>query len=345
MDLAIVGAGAAGAAAAYALREASVDVTVFERREGVGGRAASGRKNDCRYDYGANYVKADSDRVSELVTDALPTAGLVDVAEPVWTFDASGAISEGDDRDEHKWSYEAGIAELPERLLEETDATLEFGTRVGRLSHSGGTWWLLDDAGADLGTFDAVLLTPPAPRTADVLAATEWNSPLLAELQAAVDGVSYRSIYSAVLHYPFAVEYPWYALVNADREHDVGWLSREELKDGHAPAGETLLVVQMSPGWSEERSDAPTAELVDEVAASVADLLDDERFATPDWTDQELWRDALPNDAFECDSLLDAEREGLYLAGDWVAGDGRVHLAVERGLEVGGRIADAPGST
>lgn len=344
MDLAIVGAGAAGAAAAYALREAPVDVTVFERRAGVGGRSASGRRNGCRYDYGANYVKADSARVSELVTEALPTAGLVDVAEPVWTFDEAGSISEGDDRDEHKWSYEAGIAELPERLLAETDATLEFDTRVGRLSHRGGTWRLLDDGGADLGTFDAAVLTPPAPRTADLLAATEWSSPLLADLRAAVDAVSYRPIYAAVLHYPFAVAYPWYALVNTDWAHDVGWLSREELKDGHVPAGETLLVVQMAPEWSEERADAPPSELVDEVAASVADLLDDERFAAPDWTDRELWRDALPNDAFECDRLRDAEREGLYLAGDWVAGDGRVHLAVECGLEVGGRIADAAGS-
>lgn len=342
MDLAIVGAGAAGAAAAYALRDAPVDVTVFEADEGVGGRAASGRKNDCRYDYGANYVKADSSRVAELVTEELPTAGLVDVAEPVWTFDASGTISKGDDRDEHKWTYEAGIAELPERLLAETDATLEFGTRVRRLSHSGGTWWLLDDAGADLGTFGAVLLTPPAPRTADVLAGTEWDSPLLADLQAAVDAVSYRSIFAAVLHYPFAVDYPWYALVNVDREHDVGWLSREELKAGHVPAGETLLVVQMAPGWADGRSEEP-GELTVDVADSVADLLEDDRFAAPDWTDHEPWRDALPNEGVETEPVREAERAGLYLAGDWVAGDGRVHLAIESGLEAGERLADAAG--
>lgn len=344
MDLAIVGAGAAGAAAAYALRDAPVDVTVFERKEGVGGRTAAGRKNDCRYDYGANYVKADSARVAELVTEELPTAGLVDVAEPVWTFGEAGTISAGDDRDAHKWTYEAGIAELPERLLAETDATFEFGTRVGRLSHSGGTWWLLDDAGADLGTFDAVLLTPPAPRTADVLAATEWAGPLLADVQAAVDAVSYRPIYAAVLHYPFTVDYPWYALVNTDREHAVGWLSREELKTGHVPAGETLLVVQMAPGWADGRSDDP-GEVTADVADSVADLLEDERFAAPDWTDREPWRNALPNESAETEPLRDAEREGLYFAGDWVAGDGRVHLAVESGLEAGERIADAAGST
>ena len=341
MDLAIVGAGAAGAAAAYALREAPVDVTVFEASSRVGGRAATRERDGCRIDLGANYVKSASGRVSELVTDRLPSDGLVDVAEPVWTFDAAGEISPGDDRDDHKWTYESGIRELPERLLAAADADVVLECRVGRLSHAGGTWWLLDDGGADLGTFDAVLLTPPAPRTADVLAATEWDSSLLAELQAAVDAVPYRSILSVALDYPFEVDVPWYALVNADRDHVVGWLSREELKPGRVPDGETLFVVQMAPGWSADRIDAAAADVTDTVPELVAELLDDERFADPDWATLARWIEALPDEAVDTGPLRDAESEGLYFAGDWVAGDGRVHLAVENGLDVAERIADS----
>lgn len=341
MDLAIVGAGAAGAAAAYGLRDAPVDVTVFEASSRVGGRAATRQRDGCRIDVGANYVKSGSRRVSDLVTDALPTDGLVDVAEPVWTFDGAGAISPGDDRDDHKWTYEAGVRELPERLLAAADADVAFGRRVGRLSHAGGTWWLLDDDGEDLGTFDAVMLTPPAPRTADVIAATEWDSPLLADLQAAVHAVPYRSIVSVALHYPFEVEYPWYALVNTDSDHAVGWLSREELKAGHVPAGEALFVVQMAPGWSAERIDASRGDVTAAVADRIAELLDDERFADPDWVGLERWRDALPDESVDTGPLRDAESEGLYFAGDWVAGDGRVHLAVESGLEVAGRIVES----
>lgn len=341
MDLAIVGAGPAGAAAAYALRDAPVAVTVFEASSQVGGRAATRERDDCRVDVGANYVKSGRGRVSELVTDALPSDGLVDVAEPVWTFDGTGAISTGDDRDDHKWTYESGIRELPYRLLAAADAEVAFGRRVGRLSHAGGTWEVLDDADEPLGTFDAVLLTPPAPRTADILAATEWDGPLLAELRAAADAVPYRSILSVALHYPFEVEYPWYALVNTDRDHAVGWLSREELKPGHVPDGEAVFVVQMATGWSAERVDVPAAEVTAAVPDLVAGLLDDGRFADPDWTALERWRDALPDDAVDPRPLRAAERAGLHVAGDWVVGDGRVHLAVENGLEVADRIADS----
>jgi len=99
--VAVVGAGAAGAAAAYALRDTPVDVTVFEKSGGVCGRAATRRANDCTYEYGANYLKSDDERVNELVTEELPTEGLVDVTGPVWTFDDDGEVSEGDDTDAH----------------------------------------------------------------------------------------------------------------------------------------------------------------------------------------------------------------------------------------------------
>lgn len=339
MDLAIVGAGAAGAAAAYTLGDSPIDVTVFEKSSGVCGRAATRRKHGCRYDHGANYVKSDSERVTKLVTETLPTDGLIDVQKPVWTFDENGDITAGESRDDHKWSYESGITQLAKRLFDETAADINFETRVGRLSHSGGTWWLLDDEGADLGTFDSVLLTPPAPQTADLLAATEWNDPLLVDLQAAVDAVPYRSIYAVLLHYPFEVEYPWYGLVNTDRNHDIGWLSREECKDGHVPEGESLLVAQMAPQWSARRYDDPSEAVKADAAKSVASLLDDERFADPDWTDRQGWRYALPDAGVDTEPLRAAEPEGLYFAGDWVAGDGRVHLAIESGLDAAERIA------
>ncbi|MFC6737651.1 NAD/FAD-dependent oxidoreductase, partial [Halolamina salina] len=41
------------------------------------------------------------------------------------------------------------------------------------------------------------------------------------------------------------------------------------------------------------------------------------------------------------DPLDAAEAEGLYCTGDWVAGEARLHAALENGLEVGERIAAA----
>ncbi|MFC7154284.1 NAD(P)/FAD-dependent oxidoreductase [Halomarina halobia] len=339
MEVAIVGAGAAGAGAAYALRGADADVTVFERSSDVSGRAATRRRNGCRYDYGANYVKGDDPRVSRLVTETLAAPALVDVETPVWTFDAAGAIEEGRDDDDHKWTYEAGIAGLGRRLLDRTDATVELETRVGGIERDGGGWTLADADGGNLGTYDALLLTPPAPLTAALLDGTAWDDGLREEVRDAVAAVDYRSVYSAVLHYGFELDRPWYALVNTDREHPVGWVSREEEKRGHVPDGESLLIAQMAPDWSAERlGDDPDAVTAD-AARLVADLLDDGRIADPDWTDGRGWRYALPNAGIEGDAHRRCEGHGLYVAGDWVVGEGRVHRALRCGLDAGARIA------
>ncbi|WP_299233265.1 NAD(P)-binding protein, partial [Natronomonas sp.] len=85
----VIGAGAAAAAGALVLDTALPDaeITVLEKSGGVCGRAATRRHEDLVYDYGANYVKSDDERVVELLTETLDDDGLVDAAEPVYTFD------------------------------------------------------------------------------------------------------------------------------------------------------------------------------------------------------------------------------------------------------------------
>ncbi|AQL44169.1 NAD/FAD-dependent oxidoreductase [Halorientalis sp. IM1011] len=339
-DIAIVGAGAAGAGAAYALADADASVTVFEKSGGVCGRAATRRREGCRYDHGANYVKADDERVTELVTDGLDTEGLVDIAEPVWVFDADGEISEGRDADDHKWTYETGITQLAKRLFGATDASVENGVRISEPVRENDGWRLYDTDHEDLGHFDAVLLTPPAPQTADLLGSANWEHRLCRELREAVAVIPYRTIVSAVLHYPFELDQPYYALVNTDDDHDVGWVSREECKDGHVPDGESLLIAQMSPDWSVDHYDDADGAITATAAERVAELLDDERLADPDWTDTQHWRYALADDGVDAGTVDRAAEHGLYLAGDWVAGEARVHAALRNGLETGERITD-----
>mgnify|MGYP006282349281 FL=1 len=336
----IVGAGAAGIGAADALRDADADVTIVEKSRGVCGRAATRRKNGCRYEHGANYVKDPDERTEALIRD-LGEDGLVDVEEPVWVFDADGEVAEGDDDGAHKWTWTAGITQLGKRLLARTDATVRRTTRVESVTRdeSAATWTLTDADGGTHGPFDRLLLTPPAPQTAALLRATDWDDGRLDDVVAAVEDVSYRTIRTFVLHYPFRESYPWYGLVNVDKAHEVGWLSREECKDGHVPDGESLLIAQMSPEWSAARYDDPLDEAGDDAAALVAALLDDDRYADPDWVDDQGWRYALPNGGVDADALAAVEDAGLFFAGDWLVGEGRVHRALWNGHDAGERIA------
>jgi predicted NAD/FAD-dependent oxidoreductase len=347
-----VGAGAATAAAAFVLDSAlpGAELTVLEKSGGVCGRAAT-RRNDGRYyDYGANYVKSDDDRVVELLTETLDTEGLVDVTEPIYTFDADGTVSEGRDADDHKWSYERGLTQIAKRLFARTDATIERRTRVETIAHTGsdgddsttsGTWTATDTDGTEWGPFDVLVCNPPAPQTAQLLDAAAWDDPLRAELAEAIGNVDYRTIYTAVLGYDFPLDLPYYALVNTDKNHDVGWISREECKAGHVPDGESLLVVQANHEWSVAHYDDPPAEAVTALAEMAADIVGDDRLADPAWSDTQGWRYALTEGAAPSGLLQSAADHDLYFLGDWVAGEPRVHAALRNGLETGERIAHA----
>jgi renalase len=343
-SLAVVGAGAAGCGVASALRDAAIDVTIFEKSRGVGGRAATRRRNGCYYDHGANYLKPADDRTEALLS-ALGTDGLVDIEAPVWTHDQHGQICRGDREEAHKWSYETGLTQFAKRVLGKTDATVETGVDIARLEWTNdgewAGWRLFDVADTAVGAFDYVVLTPPAPQTAGILRRSQWIDTRRRELTEAIDAVPYRMIRSIVLHYPFRLDLPYYALVNVDRNHPIGWLSREECKPGHVPDGESLLVVQMSPEWSEEYAALSTEEAGRRVAHLVATLLDDSRLRDPNWVDAQGWRYALPDARADEKTVRSAEDEGLFFAGDWVAGEGRVHAAFWNGVSVGERVAVA----
>jgi len=344
--VAVVGAGVAGAGVADAAREDAREVVVFDKARGVSGRAATRRKHGCRYDHGANYVKpGDDDRFLEML-ESFGTEGLHDIEEPVWVHDVDGTIGPGRDDDAPKLTYETGITQFAKRVFDGTDATVELETRIEGLDRDDqgpptdeGAWTLTDVDSNAYGRFDAIVLTPPAPQTADLLAATTWDDDRLERVHDAADAVDYRTIRTVVLHYDFREDHPWYALVDPDQAHPVGWLAREEAKPGHVPDGESLLIAQMSPNWSIAHYDDPTDAAASDAADLVADLLDDDRYRDPDWVDSQGWRYALPENAAS-DGVEAAEGAGLYCAGDWIVGDGRVHRAFENGRDVGDRIGE-----
>ncbi|WP_135806078.1 NAD(P)/FAD-dependent oxidoreductase [Halorussus marinus] len=345
--VAIVGAGVAGLGAAYRLRETDAEVIVFERRESVGGRAATRRRNGCTVDVGANYCKDGDDRVARLLREEL-SDGLVEADGPVWTFDADGEISEGRGDDGSKWTYREGLAALGDRLRAASDAAVRTGTEVTGLARDGDRWRVETrdvggsvDGDGDGATVraDAVVLTPPGPTTADLLADSELGDDgLRSTLVEAASAVPYRTILSVALGYGDRIEAPYYALVNADKGHDLGWVAREECKPGHVPDGESVLVVQPAPEWSRRRYDDTDDELAAAAAERAADLLDDTARERFDWAEVVRWREALPDAGADREALDRGADAGLFFAGDWVVGEGRLHAALASGLDAGDRV-------
>lgn len=337
-SVAVVGAGAAGAAAAYALRNEPVDVAVFEKRHGVSGRAVTRRREGCVYDCGAGALEDGDDAVTALLTEDLDGDGPVRIEDPVLRVDDDGTVGSVDDGTA-RWTWEGGIGQLGEQLLEASGASVSRETRIDLLSREGSGWRLADAEATDCGHYDAVLLTPPAPQTADLLGAAAWQHDACRSLREAVAVVPFRTVVTAVLHYDFALDRPWYALDGRDNERDLRWVARESCKPGRVPEGESLLVVQMSHEWAVEHFDDGAGPLVEAAASAVATLVGEERLAAPDWTDHQHWRYALADGRLRERAREAAADHDIFLAGDWVAGDPSVHRALASGLTAGDRIA------
>lgn len=340
-SLAIVGAGASGLAAAWALRDTSLSTTIFEKSRGYSGRAATRRRNGTRYDHGANYIKPTSERITRLLTEQLPTDGLEDIGRAIWTFDAEGTVSPGDPdaNQEPKWTYRTGIHTLGKHLAAAADATVHLQTRIRALKTNDDSWSLEDTDGKRHGSFDAVLLTPPAPQTAALLRASDVPADLRTTLIEGIEAATYASQFTFILAYDTPVPRPdgVYALLNTDRQHPIAWLSFEHDKPGHVPDGQSLLIAQMAPHWTSARMDDAPEALVEGVVLHVADVLDAD-LGEPVWFDSQRWRYALPTQAADEDALAAGAPHGLFFAGDALVGRGRVGRALETGLDVADAI-------
>lgn len=99
-QIAIIGAGIAGLACARKLAQAGVQAVVFDKGRGIGGRVATRRAGDLRFDHGAPYVAATGDGFDTCLRELIGTgraAPWVDDTGHAWTVGKPGmsGISKG----------------------------------------------------------------------------------------------------------------------------------------------------------------------------------------------------------------------------------------------------------
>ncbi len=337
--VAIIGAGMSGLAAAHTLQDAGCTVTLFEKSLGVGGRAATRKRDGFIYDHGAQYFKGGSDLSTEWITKRFPTPDLLDIAKPVWIFDGKGHIQEGDPKQnaDPKWSYRSGFTSFSKRMAEGLDVRLE--TLVGRVQQTDTGWTVLGADNKTLGHFDQLLITMPATQAISLIEASQFVQEQGKTIIEQLGKAKYNPLISVMLGYkPTPQTRPYYALVNTDKGHPISWLAWEHEKARErAPEGSGLLIAQMAPSYSKEHRETAQTILFQNVAQLVSTLVD-EQLTAPMFTDVQYWRYALPSEKADADALLAVTLPlGLAFCGDAFVG-GRAHLALEDGVHVAQRL-------
>jgi renalase len=151
MRVVIIGAGLSGLMAARSLRDSGVDVTVLDKGRGVGGRLATRRIGEARFDHGAQFFTVRTDEFRSHV-DAWLAAGIV----------REWCRGFGENDGHPRYVGTEGMTSIAKHLADGLD--VRTGELAFTLRHDHGRWQVQTDDGADHGA-DRVILTAPLPQS------------------------------------------------------------------------------------------------------------------------------------------------------------------------------------
>ncbi len=333
-NIAVIGAGISGLAAAHVLKDAGYTITIFEQSRDVGGRATTHKRDGFIYDSGAQYIKGGSPISTDLITGRFRTDDLLDIVKPVWIFDAHGHIQEGDPQQnaDPKWNYHSGLITLAHYMAGYLNIVT---TGIGHLEQTNNGWQLYDTTGNSAGIFERLLITIPAPQAVELIQFSQMATALQHNITTHLQKARYNPLLSVMLGYsPLPQNRPYYALVNTDKAHPISWLAWEHEKSlARTPANTGLLIAQMAPHYSRDHWHLTDIEIIHDVARRVTTLIN-ENLPEPVFTDIQRWPYALPAEKTDSDTLNALTiPHGLAFCGDAFVG-GRVHLAMEHGMAV-----------
>lgn len=164
VDVLIVGAGAAGLAAAAALRDVGRIVAIVDKGRSPGGRLATRRLGGGRADHGAQFFTVRSPRFGTIVAE-WRAVGLVYEWSRGW---ADGSLLAAPSDGYPRYAARGGFSALAKHLAKGLDVRLN--TRLLAVRRSGGGW-VAEGEGGDSIAASALLLTAPVPQSLALLAA------------------------------------------------------------------------------------------------------------------------------------------------------------------------------
>ncbi|MFN7012506.1 MAG: NAD(P)/FAD-dependent oxidoreductase [Allorhizobium sp.] len=319
-SIAIIGAGIAGITLARALVP-SADVTIFEKSRGLGGRMANRRREGFAFDHGAQYFTARSPAFRS-VAEGTVEAGHAGIwPKAVYTLKAEGLLT--DTRPpEARYIGLPGMSGFANGLANGLQIRKEATVAAIKRVESG--WSLTDGDGQDLGRFDLVISTAPAPQSIRLM-------PEAFSGQAAMKTVKMSGCFTLMIGLDASLDLGFDA---ARIEDDVlSWIGLEASKPGRPES--MALTIHSRNDWAEANLERDRDKVKSEMLASLTRLLGID-LANAAWLDLHRWRYANVEEPAGQPFLFD-ETLGLGACGDWCLGN-RVEAAVESATALSERL-------
>lgn len=304
--VAVVGAGMSGLTCARELMQHGVDVTVFDKGRGLGGRMATRRADGgFQFDHGAQYLTPRSAAFTAMLEDA----------------EAAGAVA--------RWQREGkqpayvgvpGMTGLAKYLAH--DLEIRKQTRIDRVVCANNRWQLTWDTGTEM--FDRVVITTPAPQIGALLSDEDPFSGALAT-------VTMDPCLTLMVGLSADVDLPFVSRRTPDQ--DISWIVCDSAKPGRPDA--TCIVAQASRDWSIRHLELDRDVFAKRMLALLSDAIGGDPIANPAYLSGHRWRYAFVSQPLAQPYLASADRT-LFAGGDWCLG-----ARAEDAWTSGQAIADA----
>ena len=327
--IAIIGAGISGLFAARTLADQGLEVVVFEKSHGVGGRMATRRTPSQKtFDHGAQYFTARDQRFLRHVR-SWQAQGVV-ANWPELGQDSRNQIAvikngtiESYSRSEQRFVGTPGMNSIGKHLAD--GLQIQFKTQVASITRTQNRLTLKDSSQNLLGNFDRLVISAPAAQTAELI--SEFPS-----IRDPISKIIMNPCWAVMVELPNPLDVAWAAAFVNDSA--ISWIARNQTKPGRESSSEHL-VIHANPEWSatnwDQNPNQVTATLLDELwqATSVASQV-------PTTSMAHRWKHAISVNPATTESYFDADA-GIAACGDWANGS-RVEGAFLSGMSAAGRV-------
>ena len=340
-DVAIIGAGIAGLAAATKLAATGRNVVVLEKSRGVGGRMATRRIREAVCDHGAQHFAVKGRAFGSMVADAEAAGEITSWCDlfPAAATAAGPAVEPLDKAGHARWRGVTGMTALPKHLASQLPLAVRTQTRVASIAIDGPRVGLRFENGDEL-TAAAAIVTAPVPQAIELFTAGGLKPP-----QADVAGweqladITYDPCFSLmlVLDRPSLLPPPGGLEVESG---PIAWIA-DNLQKGISPV--PSLTIQARGDFSREHFDSDPAEVTRLLTEAAAAWIDADSTAAVLESSLQRWKFAFPVEPLKQPMVAVSHSPPVVCCGD-AFGGGRVEAAASSGLAVARWLERLPGA-
>ena len=330
--VAVIGAGISGLFASRTLQDHGVEVTVFEKSRGVGGRMSTRRIGEPgegkTFDHGAQYFTARDSRFQRYVKSWIEQGVVArwpdnakDTEQKIVVLKDGEIQSETNAQD--RFVGVPGMNAICKHLA--LDINVKTQTRVSKVESTDVGIELFDESNSSLGRFDRAIVSAPAEQAAQLLTGFPGLAADLAEIKM-------NPCWAAMVAFDSPITRQWSGAFLHDSF--LSWAARNSTKPERNRSVEHLII-HATPEWTIAHWEHDPGEVAQMILAEfwrVSGLAE----VSHTHLNSHRWKYAIPVEpSSECVFSDDTLR--VIACGDWASGS-RVEGAFLSGMSAAGRI-------